>query len=57
METNIGLFTELPIVFSIPFDALLRVFIISITIGFIGMYLILIKLSKQTIMDIFRQTF
>lgn len=57
METNIGLFTELPIVFSIPVDALLRVFIISITIGFVGMYLILIKLSKQTIMDIFRQTF
>ena len=57
METNIGLFTELPIVFSIPVDALLRVFIISIAIGFIGMYLILIKLSKQTIMDIFRQTF
>jgi ABC-type antimicrobial peptide transport system permease subunit len=57
METNIGLFTELPIVFSIPIDALLRVFIISIAIGFIGMYLILIKLSKQTIMDIFRQTF
>jgi len=57
METNIGLFTELPIVFSIPIDALLRVFIISIVIGFVGMYLILIKLSKQTIMDIFRQTF
>ena len=57
METNMGLFTELPIVFSIPFDALLRVFIISIAVGFIGMYLILIKLSKQTIMDIFRQTF
>jgi ABC-type antimicrobial peptide transport system permease subunit len=57
METNIGLFTELPIVFSIPIDALLRVFIISIAIGFVGMYLILIKLSKQTIMDIFRQTF
>jgi len=57
METNTGLFTELPIVFSIPFDALLRVFIISIVIGFVGMYLILIKLSKQTIMDIFRQTF
>jgi ABC-type antimicrobial peptide transport system permease subunit len=57
METNIGLFTELPIVFSIPIDALLRVFVISILIGFVGMYLILIKLSKQTIMDIFRQTF
>ena len=57
METNIGLFTELPIIFSIPIDALLRVFIISVVIGFVGMYLILIKLSKQTIMDIFRQTF
>jgi len=57
LETNLGLITEMPIVFSIPIDVLLRVFIISIVVGFLGMYFILIKLSKQTIMDIFRQTF
>ncbi|MHA1784528.1 MAG: ABC transporter permease, partial [Candidatus Helarchaeota archaeon] len=57
LETNISLITELPVMFVIPMDTLIRVFIISIAAGIIGMYLILIKLSKQTIMEIFRQTF
>jgi len=57
METNLGLFTEMPIVFAIPVDVLFRVFSISIIAGVIGMYLILIKLSRQSVMDIFRQTF
>ena len=57
METTFGVMMETPVVFILPIDALLRVFIISIAVGFIGMYLILIRLSKQTIMDIFRQTF
>ncbi len=57
METNLGLFTEMPIVFSIPLEVLIRVFSISIIVGIIGMYLILIKLSRQSVMDIFRQTF
>ncbi|MHA1490995.1 MAG: ABC transporter permease [Promethearchaeota archaeon] len=57
METNIGLLTEMPVVFSINIDVLLRVFILSVSIGVLFMYLILFKLSKQTIMDIFRQTF
>ncbi len=57
METNLGLFTEMPIVFSIPVDVLIRVFSISIIVGILGMYLILIKLSRQSVMDIFRQTF
>jgi len=57
METNLGLFTEMPIVFSIPADVLIRVFSISIIVGTLGMYLILIKLSRQSVMDIFRQTF
>jgi len=57
METNLGLFTEMPVVFSIPLDVLIRVFSISIIVGIIGMYLILIKLSRQTVMEIFRQTF
>ncbi len=57
LETNMGLMTEMPIVFEVPFDVLLRVYFISILVGFIGMYIILIRLSRQTIMDIFRQTF
>ena len=57
METNIGLLTEMPIVFSIPLDVLFRVFSLSIFFGILGMYLILIKLSRQSVMDIFRQTF
>jgi ABC-type antimicrobial peptide transport system permease subunit len=57
LETNMGLMTEMPIIFTVPIDVLLRVFIISISVGFLGTYLILIKLSRQTIMDIFRQTF
>ncbi|MFX0031415.1 MAG: ABC transporter permease [Candidatus Hermodarchaeota archaeon] len=57
LETNLGLITEMPIIFDIPFDILLRVYLISILVGFIGMYIILIRLSRQTVMDIFRQTF
>lgn len=57
LETNMALMTEMPVIFKIPVDTLLRVFIISISVGFLGIYLILIKLSRQTIMDIFRQTF
>ncbi|MFW9772289.1 MAG: ABC transporter permease, partial [Candidatus Thorarchaeota archaeon] len=57
LETNIGLITEMPIVFEIPYEILFRVYFISIMVGFIGMYIILIRLSKQTVMDIFRQTF
>jgi len=57
METNLGLLTEMPIVFSIPMDVLFRVFSLSIFFGILGMYLILIKLSRQSVMDIFRQTF
>lgn len=57
METNMGLMTEMPVVFSVPVDTLLRVFIISIAVGIFGMYIILRKLSKQSIMEIFRQTF
>ncbi|MFX1343707.1 MAG: ABC transporter permease [Promethearchaeota archaeon] len=57
LETNMGLMTEMPIIFTVPIDVLLRVFITSISIGFLGTYIILIKLSRQTIMEIFRQTF
>ena len=57
METNIGLITEMPVIYSVPIDTLLRVFIISVSVGILGMYIILLKLSRQSIMDIFRQTF
>lgn len=57
LETNMALMTEMPVVFSIPYDTLLRVFILSIIVGIVGMYIVLIKLSRQNIMEIFRQTF
>ncbi|MFW9874664.1 MAG: ABC transporter permease [Candidatus Thorarchaeota archaeon] len=57
LETNMGLMTEMPIIFTVPIEVILRVFIISISVGFLGTYLILIKLSRQNIMEIFRQTF
>lgn len=57
MQTNLSILTEMPVIFSINIDVLFRVFILSISIGVLFMYIILIKLSKQTIMDIFRQTF
>lgn len=57
LETNMALMTELPANFILPVDSILRVFIISIAIGVIGMYFILMRLSRQSIMDIFRQTF
>jgi ABC-type antimicrobial peptide transport system permease subunit len=57
LETNIGLFTETPVNYVIPIATLLRVFISSVVIGVIGMYIILWKMSRQNIMEIFRQTF
>ncbi|MFX1596153.1 MAG: ABC transporter permease, partial [Promethearchaeota archaeon] len=58
LETNMGLMTEMPIIFTIPTDVLLRVFILSISFAFLGTYVILIKyFYKKSIMDIFRQTF
>ncbi|MBY8987134.1 MAG: ABC transporter permease [Candidatus Lokiarchaeota archaeon] len=57
METNLGLITEMPVVFSVPVEVLFRVFSLSIFFGILGIYVILIKLSRQSVMDIFRQTF
>lgn len=57
LESTLGLFTEMPVNYIVPIGTLLRVFIGSITIGIIGMYVILRKMSKQNIMEIFRQTF
>ena len=57
METNLALITEMPVIFSIPLEVLFRVFSLSIFFGILGIYIILIKLSRQSVMDIFRQTF
>ena len=57
METNLSVLTEMPVIFSINWETLIRVFLLSISIGIIFMYLILYRLSKISIMDIFRQTF
>jgi ABC-type antimicrobial peptide transport system permease subunit len=57
LETNMAIMTELPTIFKIPTETLIRVFTISVSVGFLGTYVILIKLSRQTIMDTFRETF
>ena len=57
LQTNMALFTEMPVIFKVPVDVLITVFVVSISIGFLFMFIILMKLSRQTIMDIFRQTF
>ena len=58
LQTNMGLMTEMPTIFTLPIDTLLRVFILSISFAFLGTYVILVKFFyKKSIMDIFRQTF
>lgn len=57
LETNMSIITEMPSIFRIPTETIIRVFSISVSIGFIGTYVILIKLSRQTIMETFRETF
>ncbi|MHA2181106.1 MAG: hypothetical protein ACXAAH_06765, partial [Promethearchaeota archaeon] len=57
LETNMALMTEMPVIFHIHLESILRVFMISVSVGFLGTFVILIKLSRQTIMDTFRETF
>lgn len=57
LEINMALMTEMPTIFRIPTETIIRVFAISVSVGFLGTYVILIKLSRQTIMDTFRETF
>ncbi|TXT67169.1 MAG: conserved membrane protein of unknown function [Promethearchaeota archaeon] len=57
LETTMALITEMPTVFSIPWDTVLRVFSITIIVGIIGMYIILWNTSKKSVVEIFRQTF
>ncbi|MHA1282200.1 MAG: ABC transporter permease [Promethearchaeota archaeon] len=57
MQTNLGLITEMPVIFDIPMDTLIRVFVISVSVGVIGMYVILWRFSRLNIMEIFRQSF
>ena len=57
LQTNMSLLTEMPTIFTVPYLTLFRVFSISIAVGLVGIYVILMRLSRQTIMDIFRQTF
>ncbi|MHA1803286.1 MAG: ABC transporter permease [Promethearchaeota archaeon] len=57
METNISILTEMPVVFTLNWGTLLRVFLISISVGIIFMYIILFRISRVSIMEIFRQTF
>ncbi len=57
LETTMALITEMPTVFSIPWDTVFRVFSITIIVGVIGMYIILWNVSRQSVVEIFRQTF
>jgi len=57
LETTMGLMTEMPVLFSMPWDTLIRVFSISVIAGIVGMYVIVWKVSKQDIVEIFRQSF
>ena len=58
LESTMSLMTEMPVIFTLPWDTLFRVFILSISIAALGTYIILIKyFYKKSIMDIFRQTF
>ncbi|MFX1500056.1 MAG: ABC transporter permease [Promethearchaeota archaeon] len=58
LQTNLSLMTEMPVIFAVPMDILVSVFILSITFAFLGTYAILAKFfHKKSIMDIFRQTF
>ncbi len=57
LQVNMSLMMEMPMIFKIPTEAIIRVFMISVSVGFLGTYVILIKLSRQTIMDTFRETF
>jgi ABC-type antimicrobial peptide transport system permease subunit len=57
LQLNMSIMTEMPMIFNIPVETLLRVFMISVSVGFLGTFVILIKLSRQTIMDTFRETF
>ena len=55
--SNIAILLEIPLIFVIPAGTLFRVFGLSITIGTLGIFIILRKLSKESIMDIFREAF
>lgn len=57
LETTMGLMTEMPVLFIMPWATLIRVFSISVIAGIVGMYVIVWKVSKQDIVEIFRQTF
>ncbi len=57
LETTMGLMTEMPVLFTMPWETLIRVFTISVIAGIIGMYIVVWKVSKQNIVEIFRQTF
>jgi ABC-type antimicrobial peptide transport system permease subunit len=57
LESTMALITEMPVLFSIPWDTVMRVFIISSLAGIVGMYIILWNVSQQSVVEIFQQTF
>ena len=57
LQYQIGMFTEMPVIFTISFATLARTFGACILVSVIGMILITSKISKWSIMDILRKTF
>jgi ABC-type antimicrobial peptide transport system permease subunit len=54
---NIAILMEMPISYVVSVPTLLRTYLLSISLCFIGIYMITYKIKKWSIMDIFRRTF
>jgi len=55
--SNIAVLLEIPLLIEIPRATFVRVYGLSIIVGVLGIMIILRKLLKQSIMDIFREVF
>ena len=55
--SNIAMLLEIPIVYTIPRETFVRIYFLSVMVATIGMRLITKKVSRQFIMDIFREAF
>lgn len=54
---NIAILMEMPIAYVVSIPTLFRIYLLSISLCFIGIYMITYKIKKWSIMDIFRRTF
>jgi ABC-type antimicrobial peptide transport system permease subunit len=56
LATSLNLLSDLPTPTNFPFQSAINVFIVSTIFTFIGMYLLLRKLRKKKIVEIYRET-